>query len=170
MSLSLYDITVPVYIRGLRNLSAIVKKGQDHIQSTNQSESTILEARLIEDMENFIYQIQRVSDSAKGVATRIGGAESVAMEDNEKSFADVYARIEKTIAYLEKVDKKGFEGKEDTEVVLQSPKGAFKFTGKSFVLDFSIPNFFFHETMAYALLRKMGVPVGKLDFLGPIQQ
>jgi hypothetical protein len=114
-------------------------------------------------------QIQRASDTAKGVVTRIGGGENVAMPDEEQTIADLKARIAKTIAVLKSADRAAFEDKEGAKVEIVTPNRTLVFTGKSYVLDFCIPNFFFHVTTAYALLRKEGVPVGKMDYLGAIE-
>lgn len=166
MTLSLYDISVPVYIRGLTNLSILLKKGEAYAAENKISSEDMLDARLIPDMENLIFQVQRVSDSAKGSAVRIGGAEPLVMEDNEKTFAELHARIQNTIEYMEKVDRAGYEGKEDALVLYRVKGEDWPFTGQTFMLQFTIPNFYFHLTTSYGLLRKMGVPVGKLDFLG----
>ena len=99
---------------------------------------------------------------------RIAGSETVALPDNEKTFDDVYNRIQKTIEILEKADPKDFVGKEDIAVSLKAGPHELNFTGKSYLLDFVIPNFYFHTTTTYALLRQLGVPVGKMDFLGKI--
>lgn len=163
MSLTLYDITVPPFIRGLKNLSAILEKGRLHASA---NEASLLESRLIDDMGGLIFQIQRISDTAKGCAIRVGKAEPVAMEDNETTFPELQARITKTIEFLEKLDPKCMDGMEDAEVVLKTRGPDRKFTGKVYVQAYAIPNFYFHLCMAYAILRKEGVPVGKTDYLG----
>jgi len=163
MTLSLYDITIPPFIRGLNTLSSILEKARLHASG---NEASLLESRLIADMAALPYQIQRISDTAKGCAVRVGKAEPVAMEDNETTFPELQARIAKTIEVLEKLDPKSMDGMEDAEVVMPSRGGDRKFTGKSYVQGFAIPNFYFHLCMAYAILRKEGVPLGKLDYLG----
>lgn len=164
MAITLYEITIPVFIAKFKTLKALLEKGQAYPDKDDQ---TLISSRLISDMGDLIYQIQRASDTAKGLAVRMGGAENEAFEDNEKTFADAYERIDKTIKFLEKVDEKAINDKEDKEVVMKRQKGDRVFpTGKDYALQFAIPNFYFHITTAYALLRKEGVPVGKLDFLG----
>lgn len=116
-------------------------------------------------MGNLIYQIQRVSDIAKGLAVRAGKAEPVVLEDKETTMEELHSRIERTIQILEKVKETDFAA-EDAEVKFVSPKLNMEFTGKSYVLEFAIPNFFFHFVTAYNLLRKEGVQIGKMDFLG----
>ena len=164
--LSLYDISVPVFIRALRNLDAILDKGAAYFAEQGRPESELTEARLIADMKPLTAQIQRASDSAKGVAVRVGGVENVAMPDDEVTIADLKARLAKTIAFLEAVPREGFDGKEEAVVELVTPNRTMTFTGRDFVLDFAIPNVFFHVTTAYALLRQAGVPIGKRDYLG----
>jgi hypothetical protein len=166
MSLSLYDISVPVFIRALENLSQILEKGRTHANEKDLPHATLLEARLFEDMAPLTAQIQRASDTAKGAAVRVGQVANVAMEDSETSFDELQARIAATIAFLEAVPSDSMDGREEAEVILNTPKGAMVFTGKSYVLGFAVPNFFFHVTTAYALLRHQGVPVGKMDYLG----
>jgi hypothetical protein len=99
-------------------------------------------------------------------AVRVTKAESVSWEDNEKTFAELQERLAKTIAYLEALDPKSFEGKDDAEVILPQRSGELKFTGTTYVTKFAIPNFYFHFVTAYGLLRKEGVPIGKGDYLG----
>lgn len=167
--LSLYDVSVPVFIRALENLDHLLDKGAAHLVETGRAESELAGARLIADMHPLTAQIQRASDTAKGVVTRIGGAENVAMADEEATIADLKARIAKTIAVLKSADRAAFDGKDDATIEVRTPNRTMIFTGKSFVLEFAIPNFFFHVATAYALLRKEGVPVGKMDYLGAIE-
>jgi hypothetical protein len=167
--LSLYDVSVPSFIRALKNMDAFLEKGAAWFAEQGRPESELTGARLIGDMHPLTAQIQRASDSAKGLAVRVGGIENVAMPDEEVTIADLRARIAKTIAVLESAPREGFDGKEETAVEVKTPNRTFVFTGKSYVLDFVIPNFFFHVATAYALLRKEGVPLGKTDYLGPIE-
>jgi hypothetical protein len=158
MALSLYEITIPAFLKDLQILSKLLKKGESHVSSPD----TLLGARLIADMEPLTYQIQRVSDTAKGVAVRVGKAAPVAMEDNEKTFAELQARIQKTIEVLENLDPKSMDGKEDDEVEVAGRK----VKARDYITGFAIPNFYFHYVTTYALLRKEGVPIGKKDYLG----
>lgn len=163
MTLGLYDITIPPFIHGLKALSAILEKGRLHASA---DEASLIESRLIADMGALPFQIQRISDTAKGCAVRVGKAEPVPMEDNETTFPELRARIVKTIEVLENVDPKSMDGMEDAEVVMKLRAGERKLTGRDYVLKYAIPNFYFHLCMAYAILRKEGVPVGKTDYLG----
>jgi hypothetical protein len=113
-------------------------------------------------------QVQRASDAAKFTMVRIGGIENVAMADEEASFADLQARIAKTVAFLNSVPREAIDGKEEAPVELKTPNRTMEFTGQSYVLGFVLPNFYFHVTTAYALLRHKGVPIGKMDYLGGV--
>jgi hypothetical protein len=159
---SLYEISVPVFIRSLKNLSAFLKKGEEYAKEKNID---LLNARLAPDMRSLPFQIQTASNSAKNALVRVASVEAVPMDDNETTFEQLYQRIERTIKLLEDVDEKVFEGKENAEVEMRG----MKFTGQSYLLLFAIPNFYFHVMAAYAILRKEGVPVGKQDFLGSQQ-
>jgi len=166
---SLYDISVPVFLRALRNMDAFLQKGADWFAEQGRPESGLTGARLIGDMHPLTAQIQRASDTAKGVVARITGAEVPAMPDEEQTIADLRARIAKTIAVLEGARREDFDGQEDKPVEIWTPKAALLFNGKSYIFEFAIPNFFFHVTTAYALLRKEGVPLGKVDYIGAIE-
>ena len=168
MSLSLYDVTIPVFIRSLQTLSLFLEKGRRFADETSMSHRELLDARLYEDMAPLTAQIQRVSDTAKFAAARIGQCEAPKMEDDETSFDELQARIAATIAFLQTIPADAMNGREDAEILLQTPRRSFTFTGRSYALEFAIPNFYFHVTAAYALLRMKGVPVGKMDFLGSI--
>ena len=167
--LSLYDVSVPLFIRARENLDAILDKGAAFFAEQERAESELSGSRLIADMHPLTAQIQRASDTAKGVVTRVGGADNVPMADEEKTIDDLKARIAKTIAVLKSADRAAFDDKEDATVEIVTPSRTLVFTGKSYILEFCIPNFFFHVTTAYALLRKEGVPIGKMDYLGAIQ-
>jgi len=166
---SLYDVSVPVFLRALRNMDAFLQKGADWFAEQGRPESELTGARLIGDMHPLTAQIQRASDSAKGVVARLTGAEVPAMPDEEQTIADLRARIAKTIAVLESARREDFDGTEDKPIEIWTPKAALLFNGKSYIFEFAIPNFFFHVTTAYALLRKEGVPIGKVDYIGEIE-
>lgn len=168
MATDLHTLTAPVFIRALTALSKILDKGRAFADDQGIAHADLLDARLIEDMGNLVSQVQRVSDSAKGCMVRLGEQENVVMEDNEVSFDDLQARIAKTIAFVQSVPASAVNGREDAPIVLKFPNGEMNFTGRDYVLGFVIPNFFFHVTTAYALLRMKGVPVGKIDYLGGV--
>jgi hypothetical protein len=167
--LSLYDVSVPSFIRALENMDKFLDKGAAWFAEAGRPESELTGARLVADMHPLTAQIQRASDSAKGLAVRVGGVENVAMPDEEVTIADLKARIAKTIDFLKATPREAFDGKEETPVEVKTGKGSMTFTARDYVLGFAIPNFFFHVTAAYALLRKEGVPLGKMDYLGPVE-
>lgn len=166
MPTSLYDITVPTLLRGLGNLEAVLKKGEAFAAEQGIDPKILLEARLAADMYPLVGQIQRASDTAKFAAVRLGGVENVPFEDSETDFAGLFARIAKTRSFLEAAPRENFEGREDVEVVLKTPSSERRFRGIDYALGFVLPNFFFHVTTAYDILRHKGVPLGKLDYLG----
>jgi hypothetical protein len=168
MATALYDLTVPMFIRGLNALSGLLDKGAAFAAEKGIDPATLTGAQLIEDMKALTAQVQFACDTAKGTVSRLGDLEPVAMADSEQTFDELQARITKTIALLEGVPRNKIDGREDAAVVLKVPGGEIPFTGRAHVLTFSLPNFYFHLTMAYALLRQAGVPVGKIDFLGGI--
>jgi hypothetical protein len=170
MSLSLYEASVPVFVRALHNLSAILEKARTFADEKGIPHGELIGARLIEDMDPLPAQIQRASDAAKLAVIRLADLAPVPMEDKEQSFDELQARIAATIAVLTRVAADAMDGREDAQVELKMPKGTLHFTARDYLLGFAIPNFFFHVTAAYALLRMKGVPVGKLDFLGPLPQ
>ena len=166
MATDLHTLTAPVFARALTNLDRILDKGRAFAAEQGIDEQELLDARLIGDMGNLISQIQRASDSAKGAMVRLGGVENVVMEDNEATFDDIKARIAKTIDFVKSVPADAINGKEDAVIQLKFPNGEFNMPGRAFLLGFVHPNFYFHITTAYALLRMKGVPIGKMDFIG----
>lgn len=166
---ALYDVTIPAFIRGLQNLSAMLEKSKAFAAEQGMDLSELLDARLIYDMAPLTRQVQMVTDTAKFVAVRVGQVENEAWADDEASYEDVEVRVSKAILFLQNVSAEGFDSREEAKVVLTTPSGDIPFTGSTYVFGFAIPNFYFHLSMAYALLRMKGVPVGKLDFLGPIR-
>ena len=162
MSFTIHQASAPVFTRALTNLSAMIDKAL----AAGVAEATLLEARLAPDMHPFPRQIQMASDSAKGAIARLAGVEPPSMPDTETTIGELKARIAATIAYANSVEAAAFDGAEDREVVLKFPNGEMKFTGADYLTGFALPNFFFHITIAYALLRANGAPIGKMDFLG----
>lgn len=162
MSFGLYDASAPVFVRALTNLSALMDKAL----AQGFDEAKLLEARLAPDMRPFPNQIQLASDSAKGAVARLTGTDNPSMADTETSFAELKARIDATVAFIKSFDASAFEGGEDRDVVLKFPGGEQHFKGGAYLTGFALPNFFFHVTTAYALLRAAGVEIGKRDYLG----
>ncbi|WP_157216459.1 DUF1993 domain-containing protein [Flavisphingomonas formosensis] len=166
MSLSLYDVSVPAFLPAFDAMSAFLEKGRAFADAQGLPHAELLDARLIGDMAPLTAQVQRASDTAKFTVVRVGQVENMAIPDEEASFDDLQTRIARTVAFLKAAPATCMDGREEAEVVLTTPNGAIPFTGRSYVLGFALPNFYFHVTTAYALLRHKGVPVGKMDFLG----
>ena len=166
MSYSIYDASVPVMSRALANLSKILDKAVAQANANGIALNTLIEARLAPDMLPFSFQIQSASDAAKGCAARLAGIEAPSMPDTETTFPELKARIEKTVAFLQSVDATRIAGSEDRTIVMKFPQGEMKFTGRDYVAGFALPNFFFHVTTAYDILRHKGIAIGKMDFLG----
>jgi uncharacterized protein len=169
MSISMYDISIPVLTRGLTNLSAILDKGTAHAAAKKFDSAVLAQSRLFPDMHPLVRQVQIACDTAKGAAARLAGIEVPKHEDTETTFADLKARIAKTVDFLKSVNAGQLKDAESRSVELKFPNGSWKFTGIGYLTDFVLPNFYFHSSMVYALLRKAGVEIGKGDFLGPIQ-
>jgi hypothetical protein len=161
MPLSMSQASVPLFVRALRNLSEILKKAETH-----PGADSFAEARLAPDMLTLAGQIQRASDAAKACAARLSGSEAPGFPDTEKTFPELQARIEKTIDYLKSVPSSSIDGSEEREVRFKAGPNEYVFTGVQYLQGFAIPNFFFHVTVAYAILRHHGVQIGKMDFLG----
>ncbi len=166
MATELYDLTVPVFLRGFAALAAFLDKARAYADEHGIAHAELLQARLIEDMQPLTYQVQRCSDAAKFTVVRLGGIENVPMEDSEATFADLQDRIARTVAFLKAVSPEAINGREDADVTLKTPNRTLEFKGLGYVLGFALPNFYFHVTAAYAILRMKGVPLGKLDYLG----
>jgi hypothetical protein len=162
MSFTIYDASAPVFTAALTSMQAWLDKALGE----GKSEADLLEARLAPDMRPFPAQIQMASDSAKGAIARLTGVEPPPMPDTEASFAELKTRCQRTIDFIQSVDRSAFEGGDDREVVLKFPDGSgYRFVGRDYLTGFALPNFFFHATTTYALLRAHGVGLGKPDFL-----
>ncbi|MEO7158889.1 MAG: DUF1993 domain-containing protein [Vicinamibacterales bacterium] len=162
MSFTIYEASVPVFAHAMTNAAAWLEKAL----AEGRSEATLMEARLAPDMRPFPAQIQMASDSAKNAVARLTETEAPAMPDTEASFAELAERCRRTVTYVQNADPSAFDGAEDREVVLKFPNGmGYRFVGREYLTGFALPNFFFHVTTAYALLRAQGVALGKPDFL-----
>jgi hypothetical protein len=166
MSLSMYQASIPVFIRMLGNLSTIIDKAAAHAETKKIDPAVLIKDRLAPDMLPFSFQIQTASDVAKGCAARLGGIEAPSFADTESTFPELKARIAKTIDFLQSVKAAQIDGSEERNVTLKLRVGELQFTGQGYLLGFVLPNFFFHLTTAYNILRHNGVELGKQDFLG----
>ena len=161
MSLSMYQASIPLLVRGLDNLSAVLKKGEGHPDA-----AALVEARLAPDMFTLAGQIQRASDTAKGCAARLAGIDNPSFPDTETTFAQLQERIARTIDFVQGVKPAQIDGTEDKAISFKAGPNIMNFTGASYLTTFVLPNFYFHATTAYGILRNQGLPLGKLDYLG----
>jgi uncharacterized protein len=166
MTLSMYQASVPVMVKMLSNLSSVLDKAVSHLEAKKIEPRALLEARLYPDMLSLTRQVQIASDSAKSCAARLGGVEVPKFEDNEASFADLHARIAKTIEFIQSVRAEQIDGSEDRDIALPMRDQVMHFKGLPFLLNHALPNLYFHTTIAYAILRHNGIEIGKRDFLG----
>ncbi|MDF2997556.1 MAG: hypothetical protein K0R27_3193 [Xanthobacteraceae bacterium] len=166
MSLSIHDVSVPVFVRAFGNLSAILDKAVEHAKANGLDEAELIEARLAPDMLTLAGQIQRASDSAKGAGARLTGGENPSFPDTETTFPELQARIARTVDYLNSLPPAAFEGAGERDVTLNVRRQPVTMKGSTYLLTFALPNFFFHVTTAYDILRHKGVGIGKTDYLG----
>ena len=159
MAYDIYDASITPLIHMLGSLSAILAKGEAH------GGIDPAEARLAPDMLPLKNQVYIATDSAKGCGGRLAGAEIPKFEDVEATFSDLRARVAKTIDYLKSLDRAGFAGAENKQIVLKFPNSTLEFTGGDYVTKFVLPNVYFHITTAYDILRNRGVALGKTDYL-----
>jgi hypothetical protein len=161
MTFSIYDASVPVFVNGLTAMQSWLDKA-----AAEQSEAELMEARLAPDMKPLPAQYQMASDTAKNAIGRLSGTEAPSMADTEASFAELRERCNRTIDYVGSIDPAILAASADREVLLKLPNGTgWRFTGADYLARFALPNFFFHVTTAYAILRAAGVNLGKPDFL-----
>lgn len=168
MTISIYDLSIPVLTRGLTNLSSILDKAAAHAAGKKFEPSALLQARLFPDMFPLSRQIQIACDTAKGAAARLAGIDIPKHEDTEATLEELKQRIAKTLDFLKSVKADQMKGAEGKTIEIKTANRTLTFTGLSYLTDFVLPNFYFHESMTYALLRSGGVDVGKTDFLGSI--
>ncbi|WP_454782828.1 DUF1993 domain-containing protein [Legionella sp. WA2022007384] len=166
MALSMYQVTIPVFIRMLNNLLSILAKASQYAEAKKIDPAVLINARLAPDMFALARQIQIASDTAKGCGARLAEMEIPSYADTETTFAELHERITKTIQFLKSINKDKFNGCEDRQIVLKARGKDIHFTGQDYVLSFVIPNFYFHVTTAYDILRHNGLEIGKMDFLG----
>jgi hypothetical protein len=163
---ALYQESVPVLTSFLTNLQAILQKAQQHVSEHKLDEAALLQARLFPDMFPFVRQVQIACDAAKGGVARLAGVEIPKFPDVETSFAELISRVEQTRAFVASVPVQAFESSAERQIVLQFGDWRREFNGAEFLRTWSLPNFYFHITTAYGLLRHNGVALGKMDYLG----
>ncbi len=166
MPANMYSLSIPIFRKSLTNLSAILDKAAAHAEERKIDPAALLDARLYPDMLTFTRQVQLASDFAKGAAARLAGDAPPKFDDVEVGFGQLKERIARTIALLDSVARDKIQGSEERLNEIKTPTRTLRFSGLDFLGQFALPNFFFHVTTAYAILRHNGVPIGKDDFLG----
>ena len=168
MTLSMYQASVPVFLRGLENLSAILAKAAAHAEAKKIDPAVFITARLAPDMLALARQVQIASDSAKGCAARLAGVEVPSYPDTESTFPELHERVAKTIAFLKGLTAAQIDGSEERVVTLKQRGEDVRYRCQDYLLKLALPNFFFHVTTAYDILRHNGVEIGKGDYLGKL--
>lgn len=164
----MYAMSVPVFVRMLGNLSAILDKAAAHAEARKIEPSVLVNARLFPDMFPLLRQVRIAADYAKGASARLSGNEPPKYEDNETTFADLRARIARTLEYVQSQDPERFRGSDERDIELNVRGEVRRFKGAHYLAHIVLPNFYFHVTTAYDILRHNGVELGKGDFTGPL--
>ena len=168
MTLSMYQASVPVFLRTLAALSGILDKAAAHAAQRKIEPSVLLNARLFPDMFTFLRQVQLTADFAKGAGARLAGIDVPKFADTESTFDELKTRIAKTLDFLKTLTPAQIDGSENRDITIPIGGQPQSFKGQPYLLHFALPNFFFHATTAYDILRHCGVEVGKRDFIGPL--
>lgn len=162
----MYAQSIPVLQKNLQALTKFLKKAEAHLDAHKLDKAVVLGLRVYPDMFPLLRQVLLVADFSKGAGARLAGVAVPSYPDDEKTFEDLYARIAKTEAFLASLDAKSFEGAENREITMKVGGEEMKFSGQVYLSNMALPNIYFHMTTAYNLLRGIGVPVGKGDFMG----
>ncbi len=166
MKISMYQASVPAFIHALNNLAVILEKGAAHAEAKKIDATVMVNGRLFPDMFPLARQVQIATDIAKGGAARLAGVEPPPYEDNEQTFADLVARVKKTVAYLQTLTAAQIDGSEDKTITWPTRTSTKSMQGLPYLQSHVVPNVYFHVTTAYNILRHNGVELGKKDFLG----
>jgi len=166
MNISMYQASAPRFVNMLTNLSAILDKAQAHAEAKKIDPAALTAYRLFPDMLPMTRQVQIACDNAKGAMARLSGVEIPKYEDTEKTFAELKARIARTIAFVQSFKPAQIDGSEDRDVTLKLGGKETTFKGMQYLLGFALPNFYFHVMTAYNILRHNGVEIGKSDYIG----
>jgi len=170
MTLSMYQASVPVFVRALSNLAHVLKKGEAHTKAKGVTDEVLLNTRLIPDMLPLVKQVQIACDMATRGAARLAGVEPASFEDNETTLEQLYARIEKATAYVQGFTAEQIDGSEQRPIQLKMRTGEMNFSGQEYLFSFILPNLYFHCTTTYVILREAGAELGKTDFIAGAQQ
>jgi hypothetical protein len=167
MSISMHQASVPVFTRALGNLKHVLELGEAHAAARGFDPALLVQARLTPDMLPLVRQVQIACDMAMRGCARLAGIEPEAVADDETDFASLYARIDRACHNAASYTAEQIDGSETREIVLKMRNDAeLHFSGQDFLLQFVLPNLFFHCTTSYAILRQAGVALGKMDFMG----
>jgi hypothetical protein len=168
MSLSMYKASVPAFLQTLKAMSGVLQKADAYVRARRIEPRVLLESRLFPDMFPLVRQVQLASDFAKGAAARLAGVDVPVYEDTEQSFAELAARIERTTTFLKTFRPEQIDGSEARDVVIRIAGNPVTLKGEPYLVHFALPNFYFHSTTAYAILRHAGLELGKIDFIGEV--
>jgi hypothetical protein len=166
MTISMYQASVPRFVNILGNLAHILDKAQAHVDARKLADASLTAYRLFPDMLPMTTQVQIACDTAKGVVARLAGVEIPVFEDNEKTLAELKNRVTRTIAFIQTISPEQIDGTEDKDIVIKRGDKETHYKGMQFLLGHAIPNFYFHVTTTYNILRHNGIEIGKRDFLG----
>jgi hypothetical protein len=166
MTISMYQAVAPALIQSLKGLMVVLDKAEAYAKARKIDDHVLLQARIFPDMYPFVRQCQIVTDSAKGAMARLAGQTPPSYQDTEASFEALRERLAKTLAYVETFKPEQIDGSEERDILLKFPNGEMAFKGQAYVVNFVLPNVFFHATTAYNLMRQAGVDVGKTNYLG----
>ena len=165
MAVSMYTASAPIFVQYMTGLSAVLDKAKAHCEAKKLDESYFMNMRFYPDMFPFVRQVRQVAEHAISACGRVAGVELPKFDNNEASFDDLKARLAKAIEFVKSIRPEQMNGKEDAEIKITFPSGERVFTGQTLLLNFSLPNFYFHATTAYDLLRHNGIEIGKRDFM-----
>ncbi|WP_102794441.1 DUF1993 domain-containing protein [Bowmanella denitrificans] len=168
MSLSMFNASIPLLMQGLNNLLVILGKAETFAEQKKVASDVMAASRLAIDMVPLTRQVQIACDTAKGCGARLSGQDNPSFADDETNLQELQARVRKTLAFLEQLHAEQFEGSEDKAIVLNFPSITLNFNGQDYLTQFVLPNFYFHLTTAYGILRHIGVDLGKRDYLGKV--
>ncbi len=166
MPFSLYAASIPTFVRGLKNLATCLEKARADADARNFAPEILVDARLAPDMHKLSRQVQIASDTVKNAAARLAGLEAPSFPDTESKLDELQERIGKTIAFVETVTQAQLDGSEEKVITLKFPGREITFSGADYLTNFVLPNFYFHLTTTYAILRNQGVKLGKADYIG----
>jgi hypothetical protein len=170
MTLSMYSASAPIFLRTLDNMQTWLDKAEQNAKARGFDSNNYLGLRLAPDMMPFVRQIQMATDTAKNCVARLSGVEPPKWADDENTFDELRARIKTSIDYLQSIPASDIDATENRDIAMPAgPDNTIHFTGETFLKGFSLPNFFFHASMTYAILRLNGVELGKMDYLGPLE-